>query len=382
MIVDLFAGPGGWEQGLRLVAPELAAVGIDNDAAACATAEAAGFARLCADVQDVAPQEVRPVFGLIGSPPCQGFSQAGRGRGRKDTDVILAAVQALEAGFEADVTLKALHDSATDHRSSLVLQPLRWALDLRPVWIVLEQVPTVAPLWEACARALRAHGYSAWSGCLNAEAYGVPQTRRRAVLIAHRWREVGPPKPTHSRYHVKHPQELDAGMSRWVTMGQALGWDAGAIVSNYGTRGVPNERGVRYHDEPAATVTSKAGRARVIDVRPAEPLEDWKALQVNGLPRIADQTGTVVDLDWPLRRPSTTVATRDKIQHPGSTANRYQPDVTKSRNDGIRVTVQEAGLLQTFPADYPWQGKRSKQYEQIGNAIPPLLAAAVLGVVL
>ncbi len=271
-----------------------------------------------------------------------------------------------------------------------------------------EQVPTVLPVWEACAEVLRGHGWNVVTGNVQAEQYGVPQTRKRAVLLAHRDREVSLPTPTHSKYHSRSPERLDDGVLPWVSMAQALGWGATARPSmtvtgggtetggaetfgNAARRGLERERDagrwqLRSNNCPNAAVR-QSGRAGAASDRPVDapaPTVTGKGTMTGHREAFTDegQEQTYVaevadDKPWTRERPATTIATRDLVPDPGANANRFN-GATKSRNDGVRVTVEQAAMLQTFPADYPWQGSKTKQFQQIGNAIPPMLAAALL----
>lgn len=221
--LDLFAGPGGWD--VPLSVNDVDVLGIEYDEAACETRVAAGLRTLCADVRAINPLYCRPRFGLIASPPCQTFSNAGKGAGRKELEHLRAHVRKVaEEGrwSEPDYPWE-------DERTGLVLQPLRfiatWVEQRRPVErIAMEQVPGVLPVWEEYAIALRAWGYSVAVGKLYAEQYGVPQTRTRAVLVARLHGEAKLPTPTHSRYYSRDPKRLDPGLLPWVSMAEALGW--------------------------------------------------------------------------------------------------------------------------------------------------------------
>ena len=65
----------------------LNALGIETEPWACETARAAGHERLQADVAELDPHEFSPVWGLVGSPPCQAYSTAGKGLGRADKPI-------------------------------------------------------------------------------------------------------------------------------------------------------------------------------------------------------------------------------------------------------------------------------------------------------
>jgi DNA (cytosine-5)-methyltransferase 1 len=359
--VDLFAGPGGWDVAARELGIEV--TGVEFDAAACATRRAAGLVTIEDDVRDYGPQMFE-AEGLIASPPCQTFSMAGKGDGRRALDEVLQAVKVMENDPTHRLT-------GVDEKTALVLEPLRWALqalDLdRPYrWIALEQVPTVEPVWEAIDEVLERAGYEVLHGKLHAEQFGVPQTRKRAVLIARLDAPVKWPVPTHSRYHSHDPSRLDPGVEKWVSMAEALGWgpDSGlAVRSNYGTGGDPAARDVRSADQPSAAVTSKIDRNR------------W-------IPSVMAGSGTscqIVD-PRPIEAPAQTITGRGNAEW-GERPVRAPGPLSRDPL-GRPVSAEEAAILQTFPADYPWQGTRTKQNEQIGNAVPPLLAKAVLSEVL
>lgn len=461
-ILDLFAGPGGLDVAAHVLGHEV--TGIEWDAGACATRAKAGMDTFQGDVRRYRAAFFPHAQVLTGGPPCQTFTVAGHGAGRRALDDVLRYIDRLHTAVhntadhpdrltawtqvfrtwrqiheelrrkeveakalkaekraveqsrtemrkamrkrleelgnstdeakrilkelkapqtlefpDAELTgllkefgdldgvlekLKVKLEELGDERTGLVLQPLWWIIERsrRPgaaayEAVILEQVPAVMRVWEEYAAVLDTLGYRTATQFLHTEAFGVPQTRRRAVLMARLGGSGRDPLPqveeTHELYHRRasrtRPSKADhhadtlpldnAGNEndgtrrkpeKWISMETALKnaqlFSGGqvrlrppfTVVSNYGTGGVPEARGRRDHDAPSATITGKVSRNRVV------------------------HQGTDTDLD-------------DELD---------------------RFNNAEAGVLQTFPAAYPWDGNDVSQ--QIGNAVPPRLALHVL----
>lgn len=307
--LDLFAGTGWGVACQRLGITEY---GVELMDEAVATRTANGMETIYRDVWEGLTGNIPvPDYDLlIASPPCQTFSVAGAGAGRQALDEVIEAITS--EAYKDPAALLAFGEKH-DMRTALVLTPLAHVWRDRPTYVAFEQVPTVRPVWEKCAEVMREWGYSVEVDALNAEQYGVPQTRKRAILVARLDGPVSLPTPTHSRYHSRDPEKLDAGVLPWVSMADVRDTgDFRFVRSNYGSGGDPDARGERRVDQPASAVTSKVGSNK------------WDGHQ--------------------------------------------------------KMSLAEASALQSYPTNpaFEWCGARMKRFLQIGNAVPPLLAQAIL----
>lgn len=328
MIVNLFGGPGGMDQGARIAGVTEPIYGYDIDADACATAEAAGFRRAQANVTELDPDDFAGATGALITPPCPPYSRAGLGGGLKDYPTISAALSLLGDYFGGAAAERAYREALTnliDPRSALVVETLRFAFLMpRVQWVVAEQVPGVAQLWKEIGAELAMTAGWCFLGVISvaAEDLGVASRRTRTFLVA--TRDYAPDLtglPMRSLWHagkfgpppVNEPVPLCEAFPI-TTMAAALGWPTGELVNTRGNRRATGGN-LFSADHPAWCLTEKA--------------RTWFRV-----------------------------------------------------SDGLRLTESDAGLLMGFPKDHPWMGSRTKCFLQAADAVSPVVAAAVLGATL
>jgi DNA (cytosine-5)-methyltransferase 1 len=178
-VLELFAGTGAVASGFEATGRFETLLLTDVDPCAADTFRInhpTGPAYLCREISDTPTEQLREaannrfVFGVLGCPPCQGFSSAG-------------------------------HRDSLDRRNRLLVPYFRVVNDLEPLFFVMENVPSVLDdaLFIELARRLGSR-YRIWSGVLNAALFGAPQIRQRAVVVGY-LRDLNirpsPPRPTH-----------------------------------------------------------------------------------------------------------------------------------------------------------------------------------------
>jgi DNA (cytosine-5)-methyltransferase 1 len=212
-ILDLFSGAGGLALGFAWAGFETLAA-VDHDRAALATyAHNDPREQVTINADLAAPEQLSSVLSeverragkggvdvLVGGPPCQGFSTAGKW---------------LE----------------TDPRNDLVFSFVTAVERLQPPYVVMENVAALMwrrgrPFLNSIRRRLHSDGYQTAVALLHAETFGVPQLRRRMILLAARGGEICWPGPTHAFSLPAYPDQqsgMDAELPAPPSVLDAIG---------------------------------------------------------------------------------------------------------------------------------------------------------------
>ena len=304
-MISLFSGAGGLDYGFKKAGFKIVwANDIDKDAAETYRRNLEDHI-VCNDIRLIKPEEIPDADMVIGGFPCLGFTVA---RGKYRTPF--------------------------DENNFLYLEFLRILQAKQTEFFLIENVPGMIKgerfrrLFKKMLKDFENIGYRVKYRELNAADYGVPQIRRRIIILGVRndiKTELRYPEPTHS----ENPMKTIEGkkLFPWITLREAIG-----DLPLEGCRhpincDVPNHYGTRH-------------KVKINNYLGNRPLK-WD-------------------------RPSPTILGR------GSRTG--GPVIHPHPNLHRRLTVRECARLQSFPDDYIFFGSPSSQYAQVGNAVPPLMA--------
>ncbi len=289
-VASLFAGAGGLDLGLKQAGLEIIWAN-DFDQDSCDTYKMNVDERIvCGDISNIASEDIPDADVIAGGFPCQGFSVANKFRNVEDT------------------------------RNQLYLEMLRIIKDKQPKWFIAENVKGILSLdggkvFEMILQDFKEAGYHVEYQLVNMADFGVPQMRKRVLMLGTRSdlpisMRLHHPKPTHS-------EKPALGMQKWITAGEAM-----TSFKKY--------------------------------VVPHDLQSGYKFVERN----FTGHRKTNPD------KPAPTVLARGN----GKGGNNATPHPLENR----RMSVMESAYIQTFPMDFKFQGKMTSQYRQIGNAVPVL----------
>jgi len=317
LAIDLFSGCGGLSEGLRKAGFKVVAA-FENDAKAVAAYKLnhPGTRVFDGDIRKVEITKVKKLFNgkplhfLAGCPPCQGFSTMSRLNKKR---------------------------SKRDPRNSLILEYLRFVRELKPLTIMMENVPGLVnyTLFKRVLSELQRLGYDPKFRPVKIQQYGVPQRRKRLVLVGSLLGSLEIAEPT----------------DETVTVREVIGH----LESTRKTRDAVH-RIVKIHTPEVLKrirATPKDGGSRT-DV-PEFQLACHKDKKIG----FSDVYGR---MRWDAPSPTITGGclnpSKGRFLHP-----------EKNR----AISAREAALLQTFPSAYKFPPGISKSAIAllIGNALPP-----------
>jgi DNA (cytosine-5)-methyltransferase 1 len=330
-VIDFFSGCGGASKGLELAGLNVA-LGVDFEPNAAATyiANFPNAEFILDDVRNVTVADIiAKVSNIYETPlllstcaPCQPFSNQNNKKS------------------EADI------------RRTLLDETHRFILAFNPEYIMLENVPgmqNVNPDVEGpfCRflSFLTENGYHYLKFIAKSEEYGVPQKRKRLVLIASRLGEIEEPPITHGINGIPYMTVRDA-------IGALPALNAGETCATDPTHRCSSLKAVNLE---RISLTPEGGDRR-----------NWpEHLIVKCHQNYSGHYDTYGRMSWD--KPSPTLTTKC---HSYSNGRFGHPDTNQNRP----ISIREAASIQTFPDDYIFHGSIGSMSKQIGNAVPCELA--------
>ena len=379
--IDLFCGAGGFSKGLELAGFEcIGGIELKEVIAKTHQLNHKHSKTIWGDIREIPPEKFAEIIGtnhvdvIIGGPPCPTFSTIGDAKIRSVTG----------------------KPTSEDPRNQLFLEYLKYVDFFRPEIFVIENVPnfitkykgaifnTAIAIIENIGKNENGNGQGIYEvekpvQVLNAVYYGVPQTRKRMMLVAHKkqGKKFSYPTPTH------YYDQEDAKSERLIpctTVEDAIG-DLPKITDNWRVAEMPYSKNLDLTD--FQKIMRKNGNGRTVKNNICRMSND-RAKRV--FPHMA-QGSKYMDLPPEIRQilpfredifpdrlkrlvlkePSWTV-----IAHIGMDGYMYIHP-TENRT----LSVREAARIQSFPDDFEFVGNQQETYVQVGNAVPPLLAKAI-----
>lgn len=386
--IDLFCGAGGFAKGFEMAGFECIG-GIDNVKSAVDT-HSYNFPNsksICKDIREIEPNEFHEIIGkenkvdvIIGGPPCPTFSTIGH-----------AKIQSISRMKDKDIT--------NDPRNELFMDYLKYVKYFQPEIFVMENVPnfmtkykgkTFERVKQIIKNDLSEYEIVSPTQVLNAVFYGVPQVRKRMILVACKKNLTFKyPTPTHwydeslstkSTNTYKKSKVLNkTSLPLYIDVKTAISdlpiitdnWKIDECEYSYSNNLHPYQKLMRKNTKN----TVRNNICRMSNDRAKKVFE------------YMNQGDTYIDLPKEIRNilPFREDIFKDRLKRLVNT----NPSWTILAHIGMdgymyihpeelrTLSVREAARIQSFPDDFVFIGGQGQTYIQVGNAVPPLMSFAI-----